>query len=155
MFTDTYIWKIPETNGAIVKGGYGHSSVYDPDTGLIYIHGGYHSGSATSYYLADSLYSYDIKSKRWWVTHCLLSLSCWSVLLLSADVLVINFHLLIPSIVFLLSDSPLSKYSVPFHFFLFCLILSAALLFHLLLFLSALSAAHLTCYENFSSLILE
>lgn len=34
-------WSVLETRGALVQGGYGHSSVYDPQTHSIYIHGGY------------------------------------------------------------------------------------------------------------------
>ncbi|CAH1784738.1 unnamed protein product, partial [Owenia fusiformis] len=58
-------WKVAETTGAIVKGGYGHSSVYDSESKLIYIHGGYHSHSATKYVLADDLYAYDPAKRTW------------------------------------------------------------------------------------------
>uniref|UniRef100_A0A674JRZ3 Attractin-like protein 1 n=1 Tax=Terrapene triunguis TaxID=2587831 RepID=A0A674JRZ3_9SAUR len=34
-------WLVPETKGAIVQGGYGHTSVYDEMTKSIYVHGGY------------------------------------------------------------------------------------------------------------------
>jgi len=56
------------THGAIVKGGYGHSSVYDPRTLLIYIHGGYHSTSVSSYHLSDSLYAYNPKKRTWYAS---------------------------------------------------------------------------------------
>ncbi|XP_074640642.1 attractin-like protein 1 [Tubulanus polymorphus] len=58
-------WSLAVTNGAIVKGGYGHSSVYDAVTGSILVHGGYHSLTATSYYLSDTLYSYKHISNTW------------------------------------------------------------------------------------------
>ncbi|KAK2177373.1 hypothetical protein NP493_601g02014 [Ridgeia piscesae] len=60
-----FVWTVPVTHGAIVKGGYGHSSVYDPRTLLIYIHGGYHSTSVSSYHLSDSLYAYNPKKHTW------------------------------------------------------------------------------------------
>ena len=58
-------WTIVETTGAIVKGGYGHSSVYDSKRGLIYVHAGYHSGSRSSYHLTDVLYAYNISGMHW------------------------------------------------------------------------------------------
>ena len=62
---DEYVWDIVDTTGAMVKGGYGHSSVYDASTGLVYVHGGYHSGSASSYALSDSMYAFNPRSKSW------------------------------------------------------------------------------------------
>ncbi|XP_045189684.2 attractin-like protein 1 [Mercenaria mercenaria] len=54
------------TNGALVKGGYGHSSVYYEKTGEIYVYGGYISGmSSTRYSLTDKLYSYHPANKQW------------------------------------------------------------------------------------------
>lgn len=54
-----------KTNGAIVKGGYGHSSVFDPKSRLIYVHGGYQSVTPTAYTLVDSLYSYNPDTYTW------------------------------------------------------------------------------------------
>ncbi|KAL4231921.1 hypothetical protein ACF0H5_009497 [Mactra antiquata] len=55
-----------ETNGALVKGGYGHSSVYNDKTKEIYIYGGFISGhSSTQYSLSDHLYSYHPINKQW------------------------------------------------------------------------------------------
>ena len=58
-------WTVAVTSGAIVKGGYGHSSVYDQMSGLIYVHAGYHSESSSGYLLSDSLYSYDPLERSW------------------------------------------------------------------------------------------
>ncbi|KAK6493674.1 attractin-like isoform X1 [Huso huso] len=61
----TNTWSILKTNGALVQGGYGHSSVYDPKTRAIYIHGGYKAFSANKYGLADDLYKYQVDSRMW------------------------------------------------------------------------------------------
>ncbi|XP_076830982.1 attractin [Brachyhypopomus gauderio] len=58
-------WSVLETGGALVHGGYGHSSVYDPDSRSIYIHGGYKAFNATKYGLASDLYRYDIDKRMW------------------------------------------------------------------------------------------
>ena len=58
-------WSIAATTGATVHGGYGHSSVFDEQRNLIYLFGGYHSGSQSSYNLTDVLYSYSPKHVKW------------------------------------------------------------------------------------------
>ena len=58
---------MPRSSGAIVKGGYGHASVYDPKTKKIYVYAGYHSGSSAAYYLSNHMYSYDPQLKYWLV----------------------------------------------------------------------------------------
>ncbi|PKU48492.1 attractin [Limosa lapponica baueri] len=62
---DTNTWNILQTSGALVQGGYGHSSVYDSSTRSIYIHGGYKAFSANKYRLADDLYKYEVDSRMW------------------------------------------------------------------------------------------
>ncbi|XP_029819569.1 attractin, partial [Manacus vitellinus] len=64
-FSVTNTWSILQTSGALVQGGYGHSSVYDPNTRSIYIHGGYKAFSANKYRLADDLYKYEVDSRMW------------------------------------------------------------------------------------------
>ncbi|KAB0383208.1 hypothetical protein FD755_005125, partial [Muntiacus reevesi] len=49
-------WLVPETKGAIVQGGYGHTSVYDEITKSIYVHGGYKALPGNKYGLVDDLY---------------------------------------------------------------------------------------------------
>ncbi|KAJ8281463.1 hypothetical protein GJAV_G00067980 [Gymnothorax javanicus] len=61
----TNTWRVLKTNGALVQGGYGHSSVYDPKTRAIYIHGGYKAFSANKYGLADDLYKYQVDTNMW------------------------------------------------------------------------------------------
>lgn len=54
------------TRGALVKGGYGHTSVYYENTGEIYVYGGYISGMSSSQYsLTDKLYSYHPVKRQW------------------------------------------------------------------------------------------
>lgn len=66
-------WSVDNlTKGAIVKGGYGHSSVYDAARNQIYVHAGYHSVSVSNYLLSDSLYSYNPKERHWYVKVSLL-----------------------------------------------------------------------------------
>ncbi|XP_064465607.1 attractin-like protein 1 isoform X2 [Ornithodoros turicata] len=57
-------WEIAEAKGAIVKGGYGHSSVYDPVTRQVFVFGGYHSQSSTGV-VVDYLYSYQPFERIW------------------------------------------------------------------------------------------
>ncbi|XP_039224309.1 attractin isoform X2 [Crotalus tigris] len=61
----TNTWSILQTRGALVQGGYGHSSVYDPSSGSIYTHGGYKAFSANKYRLTDDLYKYEVRKYKW------------------------------------------------------------------------------------------
>ncbi|ERE80945.1 attractin [Cricetulus griseus] len=56
-------WLVPETKGAIVQGGYGHTSVYDEVTKSIYVHGGYKALPGNKYGLVDDLYKYEVNTK--------------------------------------------------------------------------------------------
>uniref|UniRef100_A0A2K5WB69 Attractin like 1 n=1 Tax=Macaca fascicularis TaxID=9541 RepID=A0A2K5WB69_MACFA len=58
-------WLVPETKGAIVQGGYGHTSVYDEITKSIYVHGGYKALPGNKYGLVDDLYKYEVNTKTW------------------------------------------------------------------------------------------
>ncbi|TGZ32639.1 Uncharacterized protein DBV15_09083 [Temnothorax longispinosus] len=58
-------WQIVETKGFPVKGGYGHSSAYDPLTNLIYVYGGYVSESQSTHVLTSRLYSYHPNDYEW------------------------------------------------------------------------------------------
>lgn len=60
-------WELVATRGAIVKGGYGHTSVYDRGTQRIYVYGGYHSYGAEAA-LVDFLYAYNSWEYTWYVT---------------------------------------------------------------------------------------
>lgn len=59
-------WNIVKTKGALVKGGFGHSSVYDSVTKVIYVFGGYHSYGASDTILVDLLYSYNPRHQSWY-----------------------------------------------------------------------------------------
>lgn len=65
--TASNTWLVPETKGAIVQGGYGHTSVYDEITKSIYVHGGYKALPGNKYGLVDDLYKYEVNTKTWWV----------------------------------------------------------------------------------------
>lgn len=68
VFAVTGMWTTLETKGAVVQGGYGHSSVYENNTGKIFVYGGYHSAmtsGSSSYNLTDRLYSYDPTEHSW------------------------------------------------------------------------------------------
>uniref|UniRef100_A0A674JWL0 Attractin-like protein 1 n=1 Tax=Terrapene triunguis TaxID=2587831 RepID=A0A674JWL0_9SAUR len=56
-------WLVPETKGAIVQGGYGHTSVYDEMTKSIYVHGGYKALPGNKYGLVDDLYRYEVNTR--------------------------------------------------------------------------------------------
>ncbi|XP_012270635.1 attractin-like protein 1 isoform X2 [Orussus abietinus] len=58
-------WQVVETMGFPVKGGYGHSSAYDPLTNLIYVYGGYVSESQSTQVLTSRLYSYHPNTRIW------------------------------------------------------------------------------------------
>ncbi|XP_013804121.2 attractin-like protein 1 [Apteryx mantelli] len=58
-------WLVPETKGAIVQGGYGHTSVYDELTKSVYVHGGYKALPGNKYGLVDDLYRYEVNTRTW------------------------------------------------------------------------------------------
>ncbi|XP_039403593.1 attractin-like protein 1 isoform X2 [Mauremys reevesii] len=58
-------WLVAETKGAIVQGGYGHTSVYDEMTKSIYVHGGYKALPGNKYGLVDDLYRYEVNTRTW------------------------------------------------------------------------------------------
>lgn len=64
--TGTREWKVVKTKGFPVKGGYGHSSAWDPLTQRIYVYGGFISSNVASSHLSDRLYSYDPTSRTWY-----------------------------------------------------------------------------------------
>lgn len=51
--------------GAVVQGGYGHSSVYDEASGCVFVHGGYKALSNNKYGLVDHMYRYHVHTKTW------------------------------------------------------------------------------------------
>ncbi|XP_039767662.1 attractin isoform X2 [Ornithorhynchus anatinus] len=62
---DANTWTILATKGALVQGGYGHSSVYDAKTRSVYVHGGYKAFSANKNRLADDLYKFHVETHMW------------------------------------------------------------------------------------------
>jgi len=67
MFAVSGSWSLVNTTGALVKGGYGHTSVYDEQTGLILVHGGYHSTSVVTQLVTDALYEFNPNTSAWYV----------------------------------------------------------------------------------------
>ena len=65
--TVTKKWQVIYGKGVPVNGGYGHSSVYDPISDLVYIHGGYISTSYSLYALTDMLYVFNPSELSWYV----------------------------------------------------------------------------------------
>ncbi|KAL0964523.1 hypothetical protein UPYG_G00325100 [Umbra pygmaea] len=61
----TNTWQVPESHGAMVQGGYGHSSVYDRSSRCVYVHGGYKALPANKYGLVDELYRYEVPTRTW------------------------------------------------------------------------------------------
>ena len=57
-------WNVIETQGYPVKGGYGHTAVFDKSTKKIFVYGGYISVSSSSAQLSNSLYAFDIHAYR-------------------------------------------------------------------------------------------
>ncbi|KAG8549149.1 hypothetical protein GDO81_022427, partial [Engystomops pustulosus] len=66
-FSGSNTWLVPETRGAIVQGGYGHTSVYDPITKAAYVHGGYKALPGNKYGLVDDLYRYEVNTRTWMI----------------------------------------------------------------------------------------
>uniref|UniRef100_A0A674NJ52 Attractin like 1 n=1 Tax=Takifugu rubripes TaxID=31033 RepID=A0A674NJ52_TAKRU len=60
-------WSVPETEGAVPQGGYGHTSTYDASSGSLYVHGGYKALPANKYGLVDDLYRYNVNSRTWFI----------------------------------------------------------------------------------------
>ncbi|XP_037944617.1 attractin-like protein 1 [Teleopsis dalmanni] len=58
-------WKIVETNGYVVKGGFGHSAAYDLLTEKVYVYGGIVSESEASQVLSTKLYAYEPSTRTW------------------------------------------------------------------------------------------
>lgn len=58
-------WSIVPTRGYSVRGGFGHSSVWDEVTQRIYVYGGYVSTLSTSASISDDLYSFDPIVRKW------------------------------------------------------------------------------------------
>ncbi|XP_034040368.1 attractin-like protein 1 isoform X2 [Thalassophryne amazonica] len=59
-------WQVLSTRGAVVQGGYGHSSVYDEASGCVFVHGGYKAFS-NKYGLVDHMYRYHVRTRTWFI----------------------------------------------------------------------------------------
>uniref|UniRef100_A0A8C4EDP5 Attractin-like 1a n=1 Tax=Dicentrarchus labrax TaxID=13489 RepID=A0A8C4EDP5_DICLA len=58
-------WQVVSAGGAVVQGGYGHSSVYDEASGCVFVHGGYKALSNNKYGLVDHMYRYHVQTQTW------------------------------------------------------------------------------------------
>ncbi|AWP14672.1 putative attractin-like protein 1-like [Scophthalmus maximus] len=61
----TNSWQVVSAGGAVVQGGYGHSSVLDESSGCVFVHGGYKALSNNKYGLVDHMYRYHVHSRTW------------------------------------------------------------------------------------------
>lgn len=59
-------WQVVSSGGAVVQGGYGHSSVYDEASGCVFVHGGYKALNNNKYGLVDHMYRYHVHTRTWW-----------------------------------------------------------------------------------------
>uniref|UniRef100_A0A3Q4H2V4 Attractin-like 1a n=1 Tax=Neolamprologus brichardi TaxID=32507 RepID=A0A3Q4H2V4_NEOBR len=58
-------WQVVSSGGAVVQGGYGHSSVYDEASGCVFVHGGYKALNNNKYGLVDHMYRYHVHTRTW------------------------------------------------------------------------------------------
>ncbi|GLD73205.1 attractin-like protein 1 isoform X2, partial [Lates japonicus] len=59
-------WQVVSAGGAMVQGGYGHSSLYDEASGCVFVHGGYKAlNNNNKYGLVDHMYRYHIHTRTW------------------------------------------------------------------------------------------
>ncbi|KAG7228421.1 hypothetical protein INR49_007593 [Caranx melampygus] len=58
-------WQVVSAGGAVVQGGYGHSSVYDEASGCVFMHGGYKALNNNKYGLVDHMYRYHVHTRTW------------------------------------------------------------------------------------------
>ena len=54
-----------ETHGALIDGTYGHTSVWDPESLLVFVHGGLRTSYANS--VVSDLVTYDPFKHKWYV----------------------------------------------------------------------------------------
>uniref|UniRef100_A0AAQ5ZB26 Attractin-like 1a n=1 Tax=Amphiprion ocellaris TaxID=80972 RepID=A0AAQ5ZB26_AMPOC len=59
------LWQVVSAGGAVVQGGYGHSSVLDEASGCVFVHGGYKALTNNKYGLVDHMYRYHVHTKTW------------------------------------------------------------------------------------------
>ena len=71
-FIDFEEWNVVQTNGALMKGRFGHSASYDHKTNIVFIYGGYVLGKLTS----DLLF-YDVGKSKWYVKETLSKWPSW------------------------------------------------------------------------------
>ncbi|XP_076062898.1 attractin-like protein dsd isoform X2 [Oratosquilla oratoria] len=62
---DSGLWVTVETKGAVVSGGYGHTAVWDPQTALVYVHGGLLSQAPRANHVSPALMTYDPFKHIW------------------------------------------------------------------------------------------
>ena len=67
LFPETSRWSAPDHSGLQPAGRMGHSSVYDPESGLVYVYGGqrWRLGSSRQVDLTDELLVYDPFIHTW------------------------------------------------------------------------------------------
>jgi hypothetical protein len=61
----TRSWQLHNVSSLVVKATFGHSSAYDPVSGLIYVHGGFRESAGNNAEISSDLNAY-IPSKNKW-----------------------------------------------------------------------------------------
>jgi len=69
LFSVDKMWRTAEIAPSHIKPMYGHSSMLHPDTGRIYIHGGYRMLNSTCFKTSDETIYYQPNRKEWYFRH--------------------------------------------------------------------------------------
>jgi len=66
LLSEDKLWRTDEIAPSYIKPMYGHSSVFHPDTGRIFIHGGYRMLNSTCFKTSDETFYYQRNWKKWY-----------------------------------------------------------------------------------------
>ncbi|XP_037091277.1 attractin-like protein 1 [Pollicipes pollicipes] len=58
-------WSVHGSRGALLKGSYGHSSVWDAHSGLVYVYGGHLSDNIATYFMSNLLHALNPDTMEW------------------------------------------------------------------------------------------
>ena len=73
-------WSAFNASGAVIIPTYGHSSVYDPHSQLIFVHGGYRLFAREQFLpLSSELNAYNPLTRHWYVTLKKVTVVLWKV----------------------------------------------------------------------------
>ena len=69
LFSEDKLWRTDDIAPSNIKPMYGHSGVLHPDTGRIYVHGGYRMLNSTCFKTSDETFYYQRDRKEWHSQH--------------------------------------------------------------------------------------